>query len=63
MLLQAYDEQHNKRLSGGDCFLVHLLGPAGKAVAADVADLGDGTYTVTYCCTVAGGYDVHITSG
>lgn len=53
----------NKRLSGGDIFVVKLVGPAGVETTADVADQDDGTYSVTYSCNTAGSHDVHITAG
>ncbi len=61
--LQAYDELKNKRLSGGDNFMAHLLGPAGVTTHASLEDKEDGTYLVTYCCTAAGMHDLHITIG
>ncbi len=61
--LQAYDELKNKRLSGGDNFMAHLMGPAGVITHASLEDKEDGTYLVTYCCTAAGMHDLHITIG
>ena len=61
--MQAYDELKNKRLSGGDDFRVHLLGPAGVVTHASLDDKDDGTYLVTYSCTAAGIHDLHVTIG
>ncbi len=61
--LQAYDELRNKRLSGGDSFMAHLVAPAGVITHASLEDKEDGTYLVTYCCTAAGMHDLHITIG
>jgi len=61
--LQAYDELRNKRLSGGDNFMAHLVGPAGVITHASLEDKEDGTYLVTYCCTAAGMHDLHVTIG
>ena len=61
--LQAYDELKNKRLSGGDNFMAHLVGPAGVITHAKLEDKEDGTYLATYCCTAAGMHDLHITIG
>lgn len=59
--LQAKDDLGNKRLSGGDEFVVELRGPS--AVYATVADNGDGTYTATFNTTAAGDHMVHISTG
>lgn len=58
---QAYDCEGNKRLSGGDNFLVWLEGPA--TVHAKMADKGDGSYIATYQATAAGMYDLYLTNG
>eukprot|EP00887_Chlorella_sp_A99_P000144 scaffold16.g144.t1 len=60
LVIEARDEQGNKRLSGGDEFKVHLRGPA--SLVATVADEGDGSYAVTYTATIAGVYELHITN-
>lgn len=60
-MLQAYDCEGNKRLSGGDEFLVWLEGPV--TVHAEVADREDGTYTASYSTTMAGIYELYITNG
>ncbi|DBB00652.1 TPA: hypothetical protein ACH3X3_002330 [Trebouxia sp. C0006] len=62
-VIQAYDELRNKRLSGGDNFMAHLVGPAGVITHASLEDKEDGTYLVTYCCTAAGMHDLHVTIG
>ncbi|DBB01026.1 TPA: hypothetical protein ACH3X1_000926 [Trebouxia sp. C0004] len=62
-VIQAYDELKNKRLSGGDNFLAHLVGPAGVITHASLEDKENGTYLVTYRCTTAGMHDLHITIG
>lgn len=61
MLGQAVDELQNRRLAGGDSFMVWLEGPT--TVHATVADNKDGTYTATYNTTMSGIYDVYITNG
>lgn len=58
---QAKDELRNRRLAGGDCFLVWLEGPA--TVHAVVQDNGDGTYLATHNATVTGMYQLYITNG
>lgn len=64
MVLQARDERGNKRLSGGDEFQVLLRAAGGAAaLAAAVADKGDGIYSVTYTATLAGVYQLEVTIG
>lgn len=60
-LIQARDEDGNRRLSGGEDFGALLRGPAN--VAASVVDKGDGTYALTYTATVAGVYQLEVTLG
>jgi hypothetical protein len=59
--VQAYDYLGNRRLSGGDAFLVWLEGPA--TVHASLEDQGTGVYTATYNLTVSGMYSLYITNG
>lgn len=59
--LQARDAISNKRLAGGDSFVAWLEGPA--TVHANVADRDDGSYSVTYCTTIAGVYQLYVTNG
>ncbi len=58
---QANDELKNRRLCGGDTFVVRLEGPS--AVNGSVKDHGDGTYTATYQACVAGTYTLGVTNG
>lgn len=60
-MLQAKDELKNRRLCGGDTFVVRLEGPS--AVDGSVEDHGDGTYTATYQVSVAGTYTLSVTNG
>ena len=60
-LVQAKDELRNRRLCGGDTFVVHLEGPS--SVEGSVEDHNDGTYTATYQACVAGDYVLSITNG
>lgn len=59
--LQAKDELRNKRLAGGDTFIVWLEGPA--TVHASVDDRNDGTYIAAFKSTIVGLYDLYITNG
>lgn len=59
---QARDEDGNRRLSGGDDFVVELRGGP-PAVFGAVADREDGTYAVTYSTERVGEYLVHISTG
>ncbi|QDZ21659.1 hypothetical protein HOP50_06g41860 [Chloropicon primus] len=59
--IQAYDEDQNKRLCGGDAFCCTLEGPA--EVHADVVDHGDGTYAIQYTAELSGDYELFITIG
>ena len=59
--MQAHDYLGNRRLSGGDTFLVWLEGPA--TVHASLRDEGTGTYTATYTLTVSGMYSLYVTNG
>ena len=61
-LAQARDEDGNRRLSGGDDFVVELRGGPPAAFGA-VADMGDGTYAVTYSTERAGEYLFHVSTG
>ncbi len=61
MLVQAKDELRNRRLCGGDTFLVHLEGPS--SVEGSVEDHNDGTYTATYQACIAGEYVLSVTNG
>lgn len=61
--VQARDELRNKRLCGGDIFVVNLTGPDDIQVDGSVEDKDDGTHTVTYTATTAGRYQLHITNG
>ena len=58
---QARDEQGNKRLCGGDSFVVRLEGS--RTVTGSVEDCGDGTYTASYITAASGSYQLHITNG
>ena len=60
-MLQAKDELNNRRLCGGDTFVVRLEGPS--AVDGSVEDHGDGTYTATYQASVAGAYTLSVING
>lgn len=60
-LLQARDNLGNKRLSGGDNFVVWLEGPA--TVHARVKDQDDGSFLATYTAYKAGMYNLYITNG
>ena len=62
MSVQAHDDLRNKRLCGGDTFLVHLSGGP-QEVHADITDTDDGMYTATYSTTRAGQYQLHISDG
>jgi filamin len=46
--IHAVDHEGNKRLDGGDPFVVKIGGPQEPKIQADVVDNGDGTYTVSY---------------
>jgi hypothetical protein len=59
--VQAYDEEGNQRLCGGDTFLARLVGIT--TVDANVEDKGDGTYDITYSTTTAGIYNLYISNG
>ena len=59
---QARDEDGNKRLSGGDDFVVEIRGGP-VAVFGAVADRSDGTYVVTYRVDRAGECLIHVTTG
>ena len=60
-LVQAKDELRNRRLCGGDTFVVHLEGPS--SVEGSVEDHSDGTYTATYQARIAGQYTLSVTNG
>jgi len=60
-VMQAHDYLGNRRLSGGDTFLVWLEGPV--TVHGSVEDKGTGVYTATYNITVSGMYSMYITNG
>ena len=59
---QARDEDGNKRLCGGDDFVVEIRGGP-VAVFGAVADREDGTYAVTYRVDRAGECLIHVTTG
>jgi len=59
--MQAKDELKNRRLCGGDTFVVHLEGPA--SVEGSVEDHSDGTYTASYQACIAGSYTLSVTNG
>ncbi len=59
--MQARDDLGNRRLTGGDEFVVELRGPS--SVYASVKDGGDGTYAAVLSTTVSGDHLVHITLG
>jgi hypothetical protein len=59
--MQAHDHLGNRRLSGGDTFLVWLEGPA--TVHANVKVKDTGVYTATYNLTISGMYSLYITNG
>lgn len=58
---QARDSLGNKRLSGGDTFLVWLEGP--ETVHGHIRDHENGTFTANYTAIKAGLYDLYITNG
>lgn len=60
-IAQARDDLRNKRLCGGDTFLVRLEGP--QELTARVTDHDNGTYTVEYTATAAGRYQLSIVNG
>ncbi len=59
--MQARDELRNRRLCGGDVFEARLRGP--DSIEGTVDDNNDGTYTVNYTATLAGQYQLCITTG
>jgi len=59
--IQAKDAFGSDRSRGGDKFQVLLHGPA--FLEAEVRDVGDGTYSVTYIPQVKGIYDVFVGVG
>ncbi|KAL6771679.1 hypothetical protein ACKKBG_A27385 [Auxenochlorella protothecoides x Auxenochlorella symbiontica] len=61
-VIQARDEDGNRRLEGGDDFSAALYSPH-AVVTGSVRDLGDGSYAVAYVATVAGVYELHVTAG
>jgi len=77
--IEARDELNNKRLSGGDAFHVLLTLHQDKINAGnerkeeeeeekvveygEITDNCDGTYSISYACTVAGMYTCKITIG
>lgn len=58
--IKAHDHLGNRRLSGGDTFLVWLEGPA--TVHANVKVKDTGVYTATYNLTISGMYSLYITN-
>lgn len=61
-IIQARDENGNKRLTGGDEFRVVLVHDnTSTLTTATVKDECDGTHSVEYVLTVAGVYELHIT--
>ena len=59
--IEAYDDDENKRLCGGDQFSCSFEGPS--SVVVDVVDNRDGTYVIEYTANVAGQYTMDITIG
>ena len=60
-MAQAKDELKNRRLCGGDTFVVRLEGPS--LIEGCVDDHNDGIYTATYQACVAGNYTLKVTNG
>jgi Filamin/ABP280 repeat len=58
---QAFDEDGNKRLCGGDVFMARLIGAS--ALDCHVEDKGDGTYVLSYSTEKAGMYKLYISNG
>jgi len=58
--IHAIDEDGNPRRDGGDIFNVKVKGPGGDDGGVQVADNGDGTYTVTYTPTQVGDYNIDV---
>jgi hypothetical protein len=69
--IEAYDDDQNKRLCGGDGFSCYLEGKCASdsdseavaVIGAEVLDNEDGTYIVEYTGRVAGQYDMFVTIG
>jgi len=59
--LQARDELKNRRLCGGDVFVVRLEGPS--ELDGTVKDHNNGTYTASYTPTLAGVHQLHLLNG
>ena len=59
--VQARDDLGNRRLTGGDEFVVELRGPS--SAYASITDGGDGTYAAALSTNVAGDHLVHVTLG
>ena len=59
--VQARDEEDNRRLAGGDDFVVELEGPS--RVHGHVTDNQDGTYEASYCVFAAGEYSLNLYTG
>lgn len=56
--IESRDSQNKIRKNGGDKFQVLLHGPS--LIQATIVDNYNGTYTVSYCPTVKGLYDVFV---
>jgi len=59
--IKARDREGNDMGKGGDPFEVHVVGPEGTDIPANVADNNDGTYTVNYAPTDHGKHTVYVT--
>lgn len=60
-LVQARDTLNDRRVSGGDHFTVRVVSTDGKYEGlAQITDLQDGQYEVSYCVPMPGSYQVHI---
>ncbi|KAK9866675.1 hypothetical protein WJX84_002407 [Apatococcus fuscideae] len=59
--IEARDEEDNRRLAGGDEFVVELDGPS--HVHGSTTDNQNGTYEATYCVHAAGQYSLKLFTG
>lgn len=62
-MLQARDENNNRRLSGGDEIRVVLCDKNGSMAFGTVEDKEDGTYEASYMVTLAGSHSISIFTG
>ena len=56
--IESYDEDNERRGTGGDAFFIAVRG--GSKVRARLTDNNDGTYVVKYCPSVSGKYTIAI---